>query len=172
MFFIAIWAIYSVPMLLFPLKYEAYVYKYSDEFSLEPELVFSVIRAESKFDKYAKSKKGAIGLMQLMYPTANDGAIYLAIDGFNEKMLYDPEINIRIGSWYLNRLFRQHGRFELVLASYNAGGSKVRTWFSGVDYSEYSTNEFLNHIPYPETRAFVRGVMNNYKMYHKRLKER
>jgi soluble lytic murein transglycosylase len=164
---LCIWVLMKIPMAMYPLDYREYVVQYSEEFSLEPAFVFSVIRAESRFNRNAKSYKGAIGLMQIMFETAKNGADALGIENFTEEKLFLPEVNIRIGCWYLNKLRDEHQTMEAVLASYNAGGNKVRTWFEGIDYKQINQEDFIQKIPYPETRFFVWGVINNYKMYQR-----
>jgi soluble lytic murein transglycosylase len=162
-----VWVLVRMPQLIYPLAYAELVDEYSKEFSLEPEFVFSVIRAESRFNKNAKSHKGAIGLMQILFETAKNGADELGVENFTEEKLFLPEVNIRIGCWYLNKLTREHETMEAALASYNAGGNKVKGWFEGVDYKNMKQEDFIQSIPYPETRFFVSGVINNYKMYQR-----
>lgn len=123
----------------------------ADEFGVEKALVYAVIRTESKFRPQAKSHAGAVGLMQLLPETAEWVAKSLG-----EKIgdLYDPRINIRLGTAYLKYLL---GKFSLsdALAAYNAGEGNVAGWI------ESGAQEY----PYSETRTYVKRVLRSLKVY-------
>jgi soluble lytic murein transglycosylase len=131
----------------YPLRYSEYVAVHARENDLDPALLAAVIYSESKFDAQARSKSGALGLMQLTPTTARGIAIRTGGSAFRTADLYDPEINIRYGSWYLHNLFQKYRNERLVLAAYNAGQGNVDSW--------------LRHnlpVQFAETRAYVARV--------------
>lgn len=119
---------------------EGLVERYAQRAALEPKLVKAVIQVESAFDARAQSRKGAMGLMQLMPTTAAD---------YSVSDPYDPEQNIGAGTRYLRHLIDSMGGLELGLAAYNAGPGAVQR-FGGVP-------------PYPETQKYVESVMRLYR---------
>ena len=152
----------GIKKLIYPRKYSVYVEEYSKEFNLDENLVYSVIKAESKFKKDVVSHKGAKGLMQISDITKN-----WAIEELNLKEnidIFDPETNIKIGCWYLNKLFKQFGDMDLVIAAYNGGSGNVNQWLGNYDYSK--DGKKLHNIPFPETSNYVVKVRNNYKNYN------
>ena len=115
--------------LRYPLKYEQIVTGHSDNYGLDPALLAAVIYRESKFDPKAVSSSGAIGLMQLLPDTAEGIAQYTGGSRYRVEDLYDPEINVRYGAFYLKRLLRKYdGDVRLALAAYNAGQANVDRW--------------------------------------------
>jgi len=155
--------LWSIRRNIEPVKYQAVIDKYADEFSLEPELLAALIYVESRFDKYSCSSKGAVGLMQLMPSTAFWIAEELGYNDFKLEDLKDPELNIKFGSWYFAYL---HQKFdsELVkaIAAYNAGESNVRNWIrAGWD------GNIEEKLPYKETDNFVRRVISTKDYYKK-----
>ena len=131
----------------YPLRYSEYVRVHAREHGLDPALVAAVIYQESKFRSDAKSSSGAIGLMQLTPSTARGIAIRTRGSAFHTDDLYNPEINIRYGAWYLENLFQKYGSERLVLAAYNAGQGNVDRWRANGE-----------PIQFPETRAYVKRV--------------
>jgi len=109
----------------YPLRYSEYVRVHAREHGLDPALLAAVIYQESKFRSDAKSSSGAIGLMQLTPSTAHGIAVRTHGSAFHTSDLYDPDINIRYGAWYLHNLFAKYGTERLVLAAYNAGQGNV-----------------------------------------------
>lgn len=133
--------------LRYPLRYASYVRVHARENGLDPALLAAVIDQESKFDTNAQSGSGAIGLMQLTPTTARGIAIRTGGSAFRTDDLYNPEINIRYGSWYLRNLFQKYDSERLVLAAYNAGQGNVDRWQSNGQ-----------PIQFAETRAYVARV--------------
>jgi soluble lytic murein transglycosylase len=131
----------------YPLRYSEYVRVHARRHDLDPALLAAVIYQESKFSPDAKSSSGAIGLMQLTPETARGIAIRTHGSAFHTQDLYDPEINIRYGAWYLDNLFRKYGSERLVLAAYNAGQGNVDRWRANGQ-----------PIQFAETRAYVERV--------------
>jgi len=105
----------------YPLHYSEYIQVHAREHGLDPALVAAVIYQESKFDTSAKSSSGAIGLMQVTPDTAHGIAVRTGGDAFRTSDLYNADINIRYGAWYLANLFTKYHNEPLVLAAYNAG---------------------------------------------------
>lgn len=138
-----------------PLKHVEIIEKYSDAYSVPKELVFAVIKTESKFRSDAVSSAGAVGLMQI----TPDTFIWLCKkndDTSNDPaLLYSPETNIMYGTYYLDMLYSEFGSWDTALAAYNAGPTKVREWLKNPEYSE---NGVLTHVPYKETREYVEKV--------------
>jgi soluble lytic murein transglycosylase len=116
-------------------------------YDIDPTLLAAVIEQESKFRADAKSSAGAIGLMQLLPDTAKGIAIHTGGSKFVLSDLYNPEINIRYGAWYLHHLMQRYGDEKTALAAYNAGQQNVDRWRAEG-----------KGIEFPETRAYVDKV--------------
>jgi len=140
--------------LRYPLRYSEYVRVHARRHSLDPALLAAVIYQESKFQSGAKSSSGAIGLMQLTPGTARGIAIRTHGSAFHTRDLYNPEINIRYGAWYLDNLFRKYGSERLVLAAYNAGQGNVDRWRARGEPIRFS-----------ETKAYVKRVEDLKRIY-------
>jgi soluble lytic murein transglycosylase len=140
----------------YPLRYSEYVRVHAREHGLDPSLVAAVIYQESKFRSDAKSSSGAIGLMQITPDTARGIAIRTHGSAFHTNDLYNPEINIRYGAWYLKNLFEKYGSEKLVLAAYNAGQGNVDRWRAKGE-----------PIQFAETRAYVKRVEHLKTVYRK-----
>lgn len=148
----------------FPISYRDYIYKYSLENDLDPFLVAAIISVESKYEKDALSNKNARGLMQIGAQTGEWGAEVLGIKEYDNSILFEPEINIRIGTWYLRQLKNQFNNdIDLVLAAYNAGSGNVTKWLKDERYSKDGIN--LDSIPFEETDAYLDKVKLNHKVY-------
>ena len=133
--------------LRYPLHYSQYVRVHAREHNLDPALMAAVIYQESKFDTQAKSSSGAIGLMQITPSTAHGIAVRTGGSAFHTRDLYDADINIRYGAWYLHNLFKKYGSELLVLAAYNAGQGNVDRWRANGQ-----------EIQFAETREYVKKV--------------
>jgi soluble lytic murein transglycosylase len=140
--------------LRFPLEYEHIVVGHARNYELDPALLAAVIYRESEFDADARSESGAIGLMQLLPDTAEGIAQYTGGTRFRVDDLYDPEINVRYGAFYLRRLLRKYGEERLALAAYNAGQANVDRWLARD-----------GRIGFPETREYVEEVLDARKIY-------
>ncbi len=141
--------------LRYPLEYEHIVRGHAEQYDLDPALLAAVIYRESEFDADARSSSGAIGLMQLLPETAEGIAQLTGGSRFVVDDLYDPEINVRYGSFYLRRLLRKYDDERLALAAYNAGQANVDEWI----------DEGREEIPFPETREFVENVLEARDLY-------
>lgn len=156
----------SALRLLYPLKYKEYVYSYSSLYKVDPYLVFSIIKAESSFNPNATSQKNARGLMQISESTGRWGAEMLRLEGFNNNHLYSPELNIKIGCWYLKSLMNEFGNnLDLALAAYNGGSGNVNEWLKNKNYSGSGIS--LDKIPFKETDNYIKRVKNNYLVYRR-----
>jgi soluble lytic murein transglycosylase len=133
----------------YPLEYEGIVAGHARNYRLEPALLAAVIYQESKFDPDARSQSGAIGLMQLTPTTARGIALRTGGSRFELSDLYDPELNVRYGSWYLRHLLdRYDGDLRKALAAYNGGQGNVD-----------------RGVIFDETRAYVRKVLEIRDVY-------
>ena len=154
---------YGVKKYIFHYEYKEYVDKYSLEYNLDPLLVLSIMKTESGFDENAKSNKGAKGLMQIMDSTGNWISEEVGVYYFFPNMLYDPELNIRFGCWYVDNLRTEFADLDLILAAYNAGSGNVTKWLADEKYSE--DGKTLSYIPFNETKKYVDRVKTNYSIY-------
>ena len=150
----------------YPIKYEATIFKYSQRYNVDPCLVVAVIKAESNFDGNAVSPRGAYGLMQIMPDTAIWIAGKMKLKDYSVETLYDDEINIAMGCWYINNLNTEfNGDINLVLAAYNGGRGNVQKWLNDKQYSQ--DGKTLHSIPFGETDKYVKKVKTNYNIYLK-----
>ena len=140
--------------LRYPLEYEHIVRGHARNYELDPALLAAVIYRESKFEADARSDSGAIGLMQLLPDTARGIALNTGGSRFRVEDLYDPEINVRYGSFYLRRLLRKYDDERLALAAYNAGQANVDEWVSEG-----------GEIRFAETREYVEDVLEARDVY-------
>ena len=147
---------------IYPKKYSEYVEFYAKEYNLDENLVYSVIKAESKFKEDAVSRRGAKGLMQIGDSTRDWAIEELEM---NNADIFNPQDNIRIGCWYLNKLYKEFGSLDLVIAAYNGGSGNVKKWLVDEEYSK--DGESLHTIPFKETATYVEKVKHNYEMYEK-----
>lgn len=138
----------------YPLEYEHIVRGHARNYELDPALLAAVIYRESRFEADARSPSGAIGLMQLLPDTAKGIALHTGGSRFRVRDLYDPEINIRYGSFYLRRLIVKYGDERSALAAYNAGQTNVDRWL-----------EAGQGIHFPETRQYVDEVLEARGVY-------
>ncbi|HTL13041.1 MAG TPA: DUF1284 domain-containing protein [Bdellovibrionota bacterium] len=154
--------------LIFPIVYESLIQRNADVNRIDPILILSLMKQESAFDPTAVSHAGAIGLMQLMPVTAvdNDPKLELA-------QLTDGEANVRVGTSYIARILRQfNGNIVFTLAGYNGGPGRVRKWkrdFADRYHRDPDMLEFMELIPYKETREYVGSIIRNYYWYSYRL---
>lgn len=146
-----------------PIEYSEYVEKYSKEYGVPENVIYAVILCESKFESNAVSSQNAIGLMQ-MIPSTFLWLCEKTGDNFSEGMLYDPETNIRFGTYYLSYLYEEFGLWETVYAAYNCGPGKVKEWQENPEYAD--KNGVLIDIPYPETKNYVKKVSKAAEKYN------
>jgi soluble lytic murein transglycosylase len=142
--------------LWFPLRYDAIVRGHAANYHLDASLLAAVIEQESKFNAGAKSRTGAVGLMQLEPATAKGIAIHTGGSKFVVSDLDNPEINVRYGAWYLRHLIDKYHDERTALAAYNAGQENVDRW-----------RAHHEGVQFPETRAYVDRVEWLKKIYRR-----
>ena len=153
-------------MLAYPLPYRDALENYSEQAGLDPFLVAALVRQESEFDPQVVSRAGAYGLTQVLPSTGRELSRRLGIRGFHTSMLTDPGLNLRLGTAYLSRLLTQlEGRWEPTLAAYNAGKSRAVAWQSRGEFREPA--EYIETIPFTETRNYVKIVLRNADLYRR-----
>ena len=145
-------------------EYSEYVNKYAEMNDIDPMWIYAIIKVESNFDKNATSGSGAKGLMQLMDSTAIEISKHINLENFESDMLYDPEINIMLGTRYFVELLdRYDGNYYLAIAAYNGGIGNVDNWISKGIIDIDGSN--IENIPYKETNMYVRKSVKAYNMY-------
>jgi len=150
--------------LLFPLPYEKDLVRSAKQQNLDPYMVAAIVRQESEFDPQALSAKHAYGLTQVQPATGRALARRAGIKRFSNRSLFQPALNLRLGACYLRALLDQWGgKWEQTLASYNAGKSHVNDWIAWNQYQEPA--EFVESIPFTETREYVEAVLRNATVY-------
>lgn len=145
----------------YPLGYSQIVEKYSEIYSVEPEIIYATIWCESRFDPKAVSPKGACGLMQIMPETFEWLGQKLSEDT-SQVDIFDPDVNIKYGTFLLSLLYDQFKNPDTAHAAYNAGIGRVRQW---LENSEYYKDGKLYNIPYPETRNYVKKIITTTAKY-------
>lgn len=155
---------------IYPLEYAEYVERYATQYGVPPEAVFALIKTESGFDSAAVSDAGAIGLTQLMPDTFRWLTDEILFDHLDDGMIYDPETNVRYGTYYLSRLYDQFGSWKLAFAAYNAGPGRVIEWLEDDHYADGEGG--LKKIPITETRRHVKKSMDAMDVYERLYGER
>jgi soluble lytic murein transglycosylase-like protein/TolA-binding protein len=149
---------------LFPKAYWPDLRKYSQLNGLDPYLVASLIRQESEFNALALSRVSAVGLMQLMPKTGKTVAKQVKLRGYNAAQLFTPAINLQLGTRYFKEMVdKYNGQFEYALAAYNAGTDRVGEWLGVGHYRD--PQEFVESIPFTETREYVQAILRNANVY-------
>jgi len=152
---------------LYPLYYEDMIRERALEYEIDPLLVLAMIREESRFNSWDESVAGARGLMQIIFSTGEWIAQKINLEEFNDEMLFDPEINIDLGCWYIYYLEERFSNDSiLVISGYNAGPGTTSKWLKQYDRSDL--DNFVENVPYSETREHIKKVIKSYHMY-KRL---
>jgi soluble lytic murein transglycosylase len=146
---------------LYPFHYWDVISNLARDRNLSPALVIGLMRQESRFEAQIRSRSGAIGLMQIMPDTGNWIASKKGVSNYNLDI---PEDNINFGTWYLDYTHSRYGNNSmLAVASYNAGPGAVGRWVEAKGIGD--PDEFVNNIPYEETRDYVSKVLGNYWNY-------
>lgn len=147
----------------YSLEYRDTIAEYAQEYSLDPYLVAAVIHCESSGDPNAVSRSGARGLMQVMPATGTWIAEKLEIGNYDDDRLFEPELNIRFGCWYLRFLSeRFDGNLINIIAAYNAGQGNVEEWLKD---ASISSDGQLEDIPFDETAKYVKKVQRACQKY-------
>ena len=149
---------------LFPRPYWSDLKKYSLAHGLDPYLVASLIRQESEFNPLAVSRANAVGLMQLLPKTGKNVAHQESLKHYNATQLFTPAVNLQLGTRYFRGMVDKFGgSFEHALAAYNAGSDRVEDWIGQGPYRD--SPEFVESIPFTETREYVQAIMRNAAVY-------
>ena len=151
-----------------PVKYEEIVSRYSEEYGVPMEIIYAVMSSESSFTSDAVSYKGAVGLMQLM-PSTYEWLCTKTGDDPNPSLLYEPNTNIKYGTYLLSYLYSRYGVWETVYAAYNAGFNRVDGW---LEDPQYAKDGRLVEIPFKETKNYVKKVSERAEVYGEILSER
>jgi soluble lytic murein transglycosylase len=130
---------------------------------VDPVLVASLIRQESNFNPRALSPAGARGLMQIMPAVGRQLAAQKGIANYSPDILYEPGVNLALGTLHLRHMLSQYANLERALAAYNAGGSRVRRWVTKAGSEDPEV--FTERIPFVETRGYVRAIVRNRAFY-------
>ena len=151
---------------LFPLPYAKQLKRRAAPHALDPYLVAGLIRQESEFNPGAKSRAGALGLMQIMPHTGRGLARRLGIPRISNRQLYNADLSLRLGTFHFKTVLQRfNNRLEYTLAGYNAGEHRVDAWLTWEDFSD--PEEFAESIPFTETRGYVQSVIRNTEVYRR-----
>jgi soluble lytic murein transglycosylase len=146
---------------LYPFAFSQPIATWSQNRTLNPFLVISLMRQESRFMPGIVSSAGAVGLMQVMPDTAQWIAQHTSVGQYDLK---DPDDNIKLGTWYLNYTHQTwQGNSLLAVASYNAGPGNVQDWVNRLGITDL--DRFVEQIPFSETQNYVESVFANYWNY-------
>ena len=134
------------------------------KYRIDPNLVFAIVREESRFNPEARSPAGAKGLMQIITSTGKDIARRLRVRRFSPTSLYDPETNVRFGTFYIHHLLDKFdGNIALALGAYNGGPHNIRRWQK--EKPDLDPFEFIENIPFKETNRYIKKVIQSYIRY-------
>lgn len=148
--------------MVYPIFYSDEINKYAHELKLSPYLFLSLVREESHFNKNAKSSVGALGLSQLMPDTAN----FIEKEKVSKETLLNSNENIRIGMNYFDYLIKLfNGSEYLAILAYNAGPGNVRKWLNDPNVKTDDIDEFVENIPYLETKNYIKKILSSYWIY-------
>jgi soluble lytic murein transglycosylase len=148
---------------LFPKPYWTDLKKFSSDNGLDPYLVASLIRQESEFNPAAVSRANAVGLMQLLPKVGKSVAKQEKLKHFSTQQLFTPQVNMQLGTRYFRSMVDKFGAFEYALAAYNAGSDRVQDWLGQGKYRD--PQEFVESIPFTETREYVQAILRNENVY-------
>jgi soluble lytic murein transglycosylase len=148
---------------LFPKAYWNDLKRSAAANGLDPYLVASLIRQESEFNPNAVSRANAVGLMQLLPKTGKLVAREVKLKRYSASQLYTPAVNLQLGTRYFRGMVDKFGSFEYALAAYNAGSDRVEEWLGQGKYRD--PQEFVESIPFTETREYVQAILRNASVY-------
>ncbi|HND00157.1 MAG TPA: lytic transglycosylase domain-containing protein, partial [Myxococcota bacterium] len=150
---------------MFPTAHIDAIYRHGEQWSVDPLLVLGLMRQESVYQQWALSPVGAIGLMQVMPRTGAKVAAMMGDSHYSPESLENPSVNIRYGIYYLSRLLdRFGGSFPMAVGSYNGGPHNMSSWLSPWG-AEIRMDDYVEQIPYPETRDYIKKVSGYYATY-------
>jgi soluble lytic murein transglycosylase len=153
-------------------QYDKLIRSVAAQHRLDPMLVKALVWRESRFDPKKHGSAGERGLMQVSEKAANEWASENKIDNFRAEELFDPQTNLRAGTWYLRRALdhwqAQPDPLPFALAEYNAGASRAQRWVGGNESVPISRKQFLRRIDFPATRKYVEQIIQRYEFYKRR----
>lgn len=151
--------------LIYPLEYEQELLNAAEEFEIDPCLLAALVYCESSFRADAVSNVGAIGLMQIMPETGEWLSGKIELDGeYTVESLYEPEVNLRLGCWYLSFLHRRYdGRWQEALTAYIAGQGQVDKWLK--DPALSADGRTLDVIPGQDVKEYAAKVLRTHEIY-------
>jgi soluble lytic murein transglycosylase len=149
--------------LAFPMPYRSKLEEYCRSLSLDPFLVAALIRQESEFNPGAVSRANAVGLMQLLPKVGKSVAKQEKMKHFSTTQLFTPGVNLQLGTRYFRSMVDKFGSFEYALAAYNAGAERVQDWLGQGKFRD--PQEFVESIPFTETREYVQAILRNANVY-------
>lgn len=150
----------------FPLPFQDDLQKYAREHNVDPFVVAGLIRQESEFNPKVISYANAYGLTQILPSTGRELSRRVGMKNFMTPMLFDPAVNLRLGTFYIKTMLASfNGRWEDVLAGYNAGPSRAIKWRRWTTYEEQA--EFIETVPFDQTRDYIQSVLRNAAVYKK-----
>lgn len=150
--------------LAFPIPYRASLEKFARQAEIDPFVVAGLIRQESEFSSTVVSRSNAYGLAQILPSTGRDLSRRVGMATFSPNMLFDPTVNIHLGTYYIRHLLNSlEGNWHEALAAYNGGRTRVIKWRTFASYREPA--EFIETIPFDETRGYVQAVLRNAAVY-------
>lgn len=158
----------AIDKMIYKIEYAEYVTKYADEYGLDPNFIYAVIKTESSFDKNAVSEVGARGLMQIMPDTFQWINSKLSLTDITYDDMFNEELNIRFGCYLYGTLLNEFDSYEAAIAAYHAGRGAVNKWLKDKRYS--SDGQTLDTIPIPNTAHYVDKLLKNYNQYKKLYK--
>lgn len=150
--------------LLYPIKYESFVEKYSAEYEVDPNLIYAIIRTESSFKPDAVSSANAEGLTQIT-PETFEWLKTKLDEESKDLSLFDPETSIKYGAFFISYLLDEFGDTDTAVAAYHAGRGRINEWLRNPEISP--DGKTLSDIPIPETAHYVKKVNKAFNVYNK-----
>ncbi|WP_245590377.1 lytic transglycosylase domain-containing protein [Aneurinibacillus terranovensis] len=151
---------------MYPVYFKQQIFSSASRYHVDPYLVMAIIQIESKFDQRRVSRKGAVGLMQLMPSTAKWVIKQANFSSMAEEYLDEPDTNISIGTWYISYLYDMFDRNSYaVIAAYNAGPGNVKRWIAQGVWD--GRGDTISNIPFGETRHYIQRVEYYKERYSK-----
>jgi soluble lytic murein transglycosylase len=147
----------------YPLAYDEIIEDAAQSEGLDKYLIAALIREESRYDPEVVSWAGAVGLMQLMPTTANQVNNQIKAHIRDSSNLHDVKTNILFGAHYLAGLIKEYEKIPFAIIAYNAGGNNLKKWLTR--YYKDDITEFVEHIPYKETKGYIKKVLKSYWQY-------
>ena len=149
----------------YPIVYPTHLWKIAQKYNLDPLLMHSILRAESTYREFIVSWAGAIGYVQVMPKTGAKVAHLLNEQSYSPKDLENPKVNLRYGSFYFSKLMERFDQaYPFAVGSYNGGPHNMSRWYKNLKGS-IEMDEFVEHIPYNETRLYIKKVCGYYAQY-------